>query len=142
MLMTAAAMLFATACDNKNEEAVLPPAEEYLLTSTPLEGSRFEAFTDTEMRFGLTAASDGVCTLAMNRVKFVEIMPVRVDITVEGIVLDNGRYAASSVIPKSNGVEFAQYEMTDLIVEVANGVLHVSFDCMTMHVEYTGTLNR
>ena len=137
MFMAAAAMLFAAACEKKIEN---DRPEGYLLVSTPLEGSRFETFTDTEMRFDLIAESDGTYTLAMNQVKFVEVMPVRVDITVDGIVLDNGRYAVSSVIPKYNGSPYEQYEMYNLVVVAENKVLRVSFDCFTMHVEYTGAI--
>ena len=136
--MTAAAALFAAACekefdgddDNNRQEA-------YLLTSTPLEGSQFEAFTDTEMRF---EPAEGV--LKMNGVKFAERMP-RLDIEVPGVTPDNnGGFAAERIIPTFNGQPMAQYVMTDfkLTADTARNRLNVEFDCFTMHVEYTGVL--
>ena len=140
MLLLAAVCLFATACEKEEQ-----PAEEYYyLVSTPMPDSRFAEFSDTEMRFKLVSNGANAYTLEMNKVKFVEVMPLRVDITVDGIVLDGaGQYTADSVIPKYNGEDYPQYEMSNLnlVADRQNGMLSVSFDCFTMHVTYTGTLS-
>ena len=139
MLVAAAACIFATACEKEEQ----PVEEYYYLVSTPMPGSRFAEFSDTEMRFRLVGSGANVYTLEMNKVKFVDMMPLRVDITVDGIVLDGaGRYAADSVIPKYNGEDYPQYELSNLTLAVdrQNNLLSVSFDCFTMHVKYTGTL--
>ena len=135
MLMAAVATLFAAACEKELGDE--PEAPEYLLTSTPLEGSQFEAFTDTEMRFELDGS-----VLKMNKVKFAERMP-RLDIEVPDITLgQNGVFAAASIVPTYVGNPMAQYVMTNfkLTADTARNTLHVEFDCFTMHVEYTGAV--
>ena len=138
MMMAAAACLFAAACD-KEENSGEEPNLGFHLTSTPLEGSQFEAFSDTEMRFVLVPGY-GVSTLQMNRVKFAERMP-RLDIEVPGIALDDdGRFSAESIIPAYVGQPMPQYVMTDFVIVVDNvkNKMTVEFDCMMMHVKYTG----
>lgn len=139
MTVMAAAALLCTACDDKEEKF----EEIYTSTTevTPLPGSRFEAFTDHEATFRLVDADDGTKTLAMEKVKFVAEMP-RISIEVRDIELSaDGRYTAESVIPYYNGEQMPRYEITGLSIESGSGAsagLKVSFDCFTMHVEYTG----
>ncbi|MDE5637927.1 MAG: hypothetical protein K2I43_07955 [Alistipes sp.] len=137
----AAAALLCTACGDKQE--VFEEIHASTTEVTPLPGSRFDAFTDHDAAFRLIDADDGTKTLAMERVKFVAEMP-RISIEVRGIVLsDDGRYTAESVIPYYNGEQMPRYEITGLAVELGSGpfaALKVSFDCFTMHVEYTGLL--
>lgn len=135
MMMAAAACMFAAACDKteNNDE----PNLGYYLTAIPLEGSEFGAFTDGEMRFVL---EEGV--LKMNKVKFAERMP-RLDIEVPGVTPDgNGEFRAESIVPTFNGQPMAQYVMTDFVLKMhnENRTMTVEFDCMTMHVTYTGLL--
>ena len=142
MMMAAAACLFAAACD-KEENSGEEPNLGFYLTSTPLEGSQFEAFSDTEMCFVLVLGY-GTNTLQMNGVKFAERMP-RLDIEVPGVTPDeNGVFRAESIIPTFNGQPMAQYVMTDfvLIVDNVKNKMTVEFDCMTMHVEYVGVLKK
>lgn len=142
MMMAAAACIFSAACEKESgiEESQDGDATEttdYLLTSTPLEGSQFEAFTDTEMRFVLDGG-----VLKMNKVKFAERMP-RLDIEVPGVTPDkNGVFAAESIIPTYVGQPMAQYVMTGFKMSFlpAKNRMEVEFDCMTMHVTYTGLL--
>lgn len=138
MMMAAAASLFAAACD-KEENSGEEPNLGFHLTSTPLEGSQFDEFTDTEMRFVLVLGF-GVSTLQMNRVKFAERMP-RLDIEVPGIALDDdGHFSAAAIVPTYNGAEMPAYTMTDFVLEVDSRGrrMTVAFDCMMMHVEYSG----
>lgn len=139
IMMAAAASLFAAACDKTENDDKNPGDEqqkvEYTLTATPLEGSAYGEFTDTEMRFVL---EDGV--LKMNKVKFAERMP-RLDIEVPGIpVGDDGTFTAESIIPTYAGVKMPQYEMTnfELTLNARRHTMTVTFDCMNMHVEYVG----
>lgn len=139
ILLAATATMLCTACDDKKE------ALEELHTSTtevtPLPGSRFDAFTDHDAVFRLVDGGDGTKTLSMERVKFVAEMP-RISIEVRDIELsDDGHYSAASVIPYYNGEQMPRYEITDLNIELDGGAyatLKVTFDCFTMHVEYTG----
>ena len=136
MIMAAAACLLA-ACE-KEENGVTEPYAVYQLDSTPLEGSRFEEYHDTQMRFVIDGS-----TLQMNKVQFAAEMPVRIDIEVPGVTLDeNGCFEAASVIPSYLGQPMPQYAMTNfkLTADSKRNVLTVVFDCMTMHVEYRGTL--
>lgn len=145
MMMAAAACIFAAACEKETEDEGKDPNPgdnqqevEYLLVATPLEGSQFAEFTDTEMRFVL---ADSV--LMMNRTQFAERMP-RLDIEVPGVVPDeSGVFAADSIIPILHGQPMAQYVMTDfkLAADKADNRLGVEFDCMTMHVVYSGVLD-
>ena len=138
MMMAAAACLFA-ACEKENPADDEQQAVGYTLTSTPLEGSQFDGFTDTEMRFELVIGF-GVSTLQMNKVKFAERMP-RLDIEVPGIALDDdGHFSAAAIVPTYNGAEMPAYTMTDFVMDVDNRGrrMTVAFDCFTMHVEYSG----
>lgn len=139
LILLAAAACLCTACDDKEEKF----EELYSSTTevTPLPGSRFEAFTDHDATFRLVDGGDGTKTLSMERVKFVAEMP-RISIEVRGIELSaEGRYTAESAVPYYNGEQMPRYEITGLTVELDNSSfpnLRVSFDCFTMHVEYTG----
>lgn len=116
--------------------------EFYYLVSTPLEGSQYEGFTDSDMRFELVREAGGTYTLEMNRVHFVEAMP-RLDITVPGIALGTDyKFSIGSIIPAYNGQPMPQYVMTgfELTVDRGEDMLEVKFDCFKMHVEYVGNL--
>lgn len=147
MMMAAAACMFAAACDKEDgaDNNQKPGGDEqqeepeYLLTSTPLEGSKFEAFTDTEMRF-VYAPGYGTAVLKMNRVKFAEKMPP-LDIEVPGVpVGDDGRFAADAIVPTFVGEPMPAYTMTGFVLTLdqEKNIMTVEFDCFTMHVEYRG----
>lgn len=140
MLMAAAACIFAAGCEKEIADDG-PETVDYKLTSTPMEGSQFEEFYDTEMRFELELGY-GTNVLKMNKVKFAERMP-RLDIEVPGVTPDeNGVFAAESIIPTYAGQPMAQYVMTDFRMSFlpAKNRMEVQFDCMTMHVEYVGAV--
>ena len=143
MMMAAAACIFAAACEKEEESTTDEGVQTvgYMLTSTPLEGSQFDEFTDTEMRFVLVHGYD-TSTLQMNKVKFAERMP-RLDIEVPGIALDDdGRFSAAAIVPTYNGAEMPVYTMTNfsLSCQPDKKLMEVQFDCFTMHVEYTGAV--
>ena len=145
MMMAAAACIFAAACDKTENDDPNPGDEqqkvEYLLTATPLEGSSFDEFTDTAMRF-VYVPGYGTAVLKMNRVKFAEKMPP-LDIEVPGVpVGDDGRFEAEAIVPTYVGAPMPAYIMTDFVLTLdqEHNVMTVEFDCFTMHVTYTGVL--
>lgn len=144
MFVALSAIFTLSACSDDENNGGKPEQESYLLTATPLEGSQFAAFEDSEARFSLTEDADaiGELILLMEQVKFVEQMP-RITIDAPGITLDqNGEFSATALVPRFNGTEMAQYTLANfaLKADYNKGILKVSFDCFTMHVEYEGSL--
>lgn len=145
MIIALGAIFSFTACSDDDNTKNQQNEESYSLTATPLDGSQFTAFEDSEARFSLnedTEAGDGTMILLMEQVKFVEQMP-RITIDAPGITLDaKGEFTASALVPRFNGTEMAQYTLANftLKADYNKGTLKVSFDCFTMHVEYEGTL--
>lgn len=137
IFIATALCIFASACEKTNDGGDEPVG--FQLVSTPLEGSQFDAFTDTEMRFELVQSS-GV--LKMNKVKFAERMP-RLDIEVPGVTIgSDGNFSIASIIPTYLEQPMAQYVMTDfkLSFDQSGNRLYVEFNCFTMHVEYVGQI--
>lgn len=139
LLFIACAIFALAACEKHQTQT--PPEELYILTSEPLPGSNFQAFSDTEMRFSLVGAADGTNTLKMDYVKFVEQMP-RLGIEVPGIELSGDKFSIDTIVPTYNGIPMDAYTMSDLKIEVDRRkmTLEVEFECFTMHVKYRGTL--
>ncbi len=131
-----------TACsDEENNDGGEQP-KSYLMEATPLDGSQFAAFQDSEARFSLVEEDNGELMLLMEQVKFVEQMP-RITIDAPGVILNaDGEFAAETLIPRFNGESMPRYSMTNVVIKCdeSNGTLKVEFDCFTMHIKYEGAI--
>lgn len=129
------------------------------VTVTPSEGSPFAGFTDPQIVFDLTGPGDpGKFTLTMNRIKFVEQMPMRVTFDIRELTLaaqDDGSavFSVAETLPYFNGEPYdpqgdGTYRVRNLSGRIVYGTqgtplsLRVAFDCYTMHVQYSGTYNK
>lgn len=155
LLMPLVALLLG-ACHNDNDTpgpTICPTDNVWSYTGqldvTPLEGSPFTAFAESDIVFTLAPADEKTHTLMIPKIKFVEQMPVYISFDVRGIELiddEKGGFAFSidETIPYRNGAPYdpdgkGTYTIRNLRGSSPDGAtLSVSFDCYTMHVDYRG----
>ena len=100
-------------------------------------------FTDPDVEWAIEQEEDGSYTLFMNKTKFSDQMPFRMDMEVRGMENQgsDGMFAfeTDSIIPYYNGEQQESRIMTDFKCEADDETISVVFVCMGLNVNYEGT---
>ncbi|MFI3286385.1 MAG: hypothetical protein R3Y08_07010 [Rikenellaceae bacterium] len=142
MLLFVATATFATSCDKAEEiisDIVADNTEMEYTGTIDVSAMGVSMYTAEDIQFILEKDGD-VVSIMMDQVKFMESMPVTLDIKISDVPTSDGSFAIDSVIPTVGGIEMEDYAISDVSGEFDTKSLTMSFVCMNFDVDYNGTI--
>lgn len=71
-----------------------------------------DGYTRKNVDVRLARTQQGTIVLYMYNVKFARLMPVKVDMEIPGLTLDDGRLQGNGIVPTSKGKPYDKYRVT------------------------------
>lgn len=71
-----------------------------------------DGYTRKNVDVRLARTQQGTIVLYMYNVKFARLMPVKVDMEIPGLTLDDGRLQGNGIVPTSKGKPYEKYRIT------------------------------
>ncbi len=149
MLLMATIALFAVSCESSSDDTTTETTEGYVGTLS-VDSEVIENYTGglivgydfdmEDINASYTIAND-LISIELFGVKFAEMMPVTLDITMPNIPIEDGEFSIDSVVPTVAGVPMADYTMTDVSGSINNLQLSILFNCLGQSVDYLGNAN-
>ena len=145
-MMCVAALFCFTSCfnDDDNKELVIDPlGYNYSGTITILDPNDGSKYIEDEVKVQVQFdEKEEKATLIVYNVKFAEAMPVRLDMTVDGLSYQNGSgyiiLGGSNIIPYAMGGPFPLYTIKDFIGQLMPQEFVFSMTCGEYPVSYIG----
>lgn len=142
LLVLAFCLVSLTACHTPIDGPLAPGENYYLGTVSVLyEG---EYFNNEDIKV-LFSPEGNRASITLHRIRFVPKMPVRIDVTIPDIQLQEGSdgvftFSCTNVIPLALGGEYPRYTVTDLKGNVSEQHLSFSLNFGDYPTSFTGTL--
>lgn len=157
ILILCSALLLFVACSDNEQTPQPEPTKEYAafvgeLENTPLEGSHFTPYSESDVEFDLVPAGEKM-NLMMPRIRFVEQMPVWIPMEIRAIEVERQADALiltlEETTPYFHGLPYDpdgknSYQITQLEgrYDLKSHQLSLRFNCMTMLVHFEGEWER
>ena len=147
MFLAAAVIALAVLCGCEKEEdskkSKLPGESAGTAYVGDVVVSGAMPFTDPGVEWVIEKQENGSYTLLLNKTKFAEAMPVRMDMEVRGMANQGSgsafRFETPSIVPYYNGEQQEARTMTNFRCTADGKTMEVAFICMGLNVEYKGT---
>lgn len=145
MMMCALALFSFVACSDDDDVMDEPIKGLYTFVGDLIvDQNDGTNYTDKNVKIDLNFNPDfGQVKMVVNQVKFAEAMPVRLDMTVEGIsYMQSGidvTMIANNIIPTAMGGPFPQYKITMFNGSINNGQFNFMMNCGEFPVMFKGT---
>lgn len=143
MILCSVALLSFVACtDEKETPSFIDDGKICYMGDVVVSDNT--SFTDKDIVVELTfdEASKTV-EMLIKQVKFAEAMPIRLDMTVQGISYTEAgsdiTIAGNNIVPQAMGGPFPKYTITNLSGKVTGEGMVFSMICGELPVSYTGT---
>lgn len=141
MLLFVATSLFATSCDEVEEiinNFVGDNEEVTYIGETTVSAYGVTSYTQESSQFNLTQA-DGAVEIEMYQIQFNENMPA-MTIKISDIPTDGSSFSIDEVIPTLAGVPMESYAISDVTGTYNNESLTIDFVCLTLDVNFVGSV--
>lgn len=147
LILCAAVLSFAVvACDRDDEEEKYEPADKCYVGELSVDQNDGTTFKQQNVEVKCDIDTDAApvkMTIYMNKVKFAEAMPIKLDMTIPAVdcTVSGGRIDISGdgIVPLAMGGEFPKYTITDLRGTIENGTMTLSMTCGEYPLSYIGT---
>ncbi len=141
MLLFVATALFTTSCDEAVEiiSGIFGDGEQVEYAGeTNVSSAGYVIYTQENSTFMLEE-DDNTISIEMIDIQFNENMPA-MDIKISDIPVSSGSFSIDSVIPTLAGVPMESYTITDVSGSYSSKSLTIDFVCLTLDVNFTGSI--
>lgn len=136
LLTALAAALILSGCVYPEPEPDGDDKGHYFGTLEDINDS--ETFTMEDVEASVTETDQGH-TIKLYKVKFATAMPVRLDIVIPGVTIDQaGNISGDEIIPQAMGGEYEKYKITNMTGLMNDSALSLDMTIGTYPTKYRG----
>lgn len=143
LLCSVSLFAFAACSDDEEDEPFIEDGIISYVGAVAVDQNDGTTFTDKNIKIDLTFYPESeTATMVVNQVKFAEAMPIRLDMTVEGITYNQvGNTIAltgSGIVPEAMGGPFPAYTITKFNGMATGELLSFEMMCGEFPVTFVG----
>ena len=136
-------LLVAVSCDNGDNNLPKKPVKSrYYIGTMSVDQNDGTFYTQKSVKVDYEITTSGKLNFKMYKVKFADGMPIKLDMTVEGVTCteSNGVYLLSGegLVPYAMGGPFEKFTITGLVGEITADAMELTFICGEYPVTYSG----
>lgn len=136
-------LLVAVSCDNGDNNLPKKPVKSrYYIGTMSVDQNDGTFYTQKSVKVDYEITTSGKLNFKMYKVKFADGMPIKLDMTVEGVTCteSNGVYQLSGegLVPYAMGGPFEKFTITGLVGEITADAMELTFICGEYPVTYSG----